>query len=93
MLQYFPGQFRKILNYQKKNPEVDFYRSELELGFEGQTHAEIGAYFLNYWNFPEASVFTALFHHSIEEFSEPYKDVLEIFSVVNEISKSDEIRT
>jgi HD-like signal output (HDOD) protein len=85
MLQYLPGRFEKVIKYQKKNPDIGFYRSELELGFEGQTHAEIGAYFLNLWNFPEASVYTALFHHSTEDFAEPYKDILDIFAIVNEL--------
>jgi HD-like signal output (HDOD) protein len=86
MLQYLPQRFNKIVKYQQKNPDISFYRSEVELGFEGQTHAEIGAYFLNLWNFPEASVFTALFHHSTEEFSEPYKEILDIFAIVNELA-------
>jgi len=86
MLQYLPQRFNKIVKYQQKNPDIGFYRSEIELGFEGQTHSEIGAYFLNLWNFPEASVFTALFHHSTEEFSEPYKEILDIFAIVNELA-------
>lgn len=86
MLQYLPKRFMKIIKYQKENPDIGFYRSELELGFEGQTHAEIGAYFLNLWNFPEASVYTALFHHSTEEFAEPYREILDIFAIVNELA-------
>ena len=90
MLQYMPNRFEKIIKYRKKNPDIGFYRSEIELGFDGQTHAEIGAYFLNLWNFPEPSVFTALFHHSTEEFNEPYKEILDIFSIVNDITPSEE---
>jgi HD-like signal output (HDOD) protein len=85
MLQYLPQRFEKIIKYQKKNPDIGFYRSELELGYEGQTHAEIGAYFLNLWNFPESSVYTALFHHSTEDFAEPYKEILDVFAIVNEL--------
>jgi HD-like signal output (HDOD) protein len=88
ILQYLPQRFNKIMKYQKKNPDIGFYRSEVELGFEGQTHAEIGAYFLNLWNFPEASVFTALFHHSTEEFSQPYKEILDIFTIVNDVANT-----
>lgn len=90
ILQYMPHRFDKIIKYRKKNPDIGFYRSEVELGLEGQTHAEIGAYFLNLWNFPEPSVFTALFHHSTEEFSEPYKEILDTFAVVNDITPSGE---
>ncbi|MCP4154555.1 MAG: HDOD domain-containing protein [bacterium] len=87
MLQYMPKRFKKIVKYREKNPDVDFYRSEIELGFENNTHAEIGAYFLNMWNFPEASVLTALFHHSIDEFVGPSQQMMEIFSVVNELAR------
>jgi HD-like signal output (HDOD) protein len=90
MLQYMPNRFDRIIKYRKKNPDIGFYRSEIELGFDGQTHAEIGAYFLNLWNFPEPSVFTALFHHSTEEFSEPYREILDIFAIVNDITPSEE---
>ncbi|MCP5105907.1 MAG: HDOD domain-containing protein [bacterium] len=89
MMQNLPARFNKIIRYQEKNPDIGFYRSEVELGFEGQTHAEIGAYFLNLWNFPESSVFTALFHHSTEEFSEPYKEILDIFAIVNDVAQSE----
>lgn len=90
MLQYMPNRFNKIVKYQQKNPDIGFYRSELELGYDGQTHAEIGAYFLNVWNFPEPSVFTALFHHSTDEFSEPYKEILDIFTIVNDVANAGE---
>lgn len=90
MLQYLPMRYSKIEKYQSKNPEIGFYRSEVELGFKGVTHAEIGAYFLNLWNFPEASVFTALFHHSTEDFPMQYKEALDIFAIVNELSHKSE---
>lgn len=90
MMQFLPRRYEKIMKYMKKNPEIGFFRSEIELGFKEQTHAEIGAYFLNLWNFPEASVYTALFHHSTEEFSEPYKELLDIFAIVNEVAQSGE---
>ncbi len=86
MLQYLPQRFDKIMQYQKENPDIGFYRSEVELGYEGQTHAEIGAHFLNLWNFPETSVYTALFHHSTDEFAEPYREILDIFTIVNEVA-------
>lgn len=90
MLQYLPIRYAKIEKYQKKNPEIGFYRSEIELGYKEVTHAEIGAYFLNLWNFPEASVFTALFHHSTKDFPASYKEALDIFAIVNEISHKTE---
>jgi HD-like signal output (HDOD) protein len=87
MLQYMPDRFHKIRRYQRKNADIGFFRSEVELGFEGCTHAEIGAYFLDLWNFPEVNIFTALFHHTPEETFESYRELMDIFSFVNEFAK------
>jgi len=87
MLQYMPERFHKIVKYQKKNSDIGFYRCELELGFQGCTHAEIGAYFLDLWNFPEVSIYTALFHHTPEETFDAYRELMDIFSFVNEFAK------
>ncbi|MCP5108631.1 MAG: HDOD domain-containing protein, partial [bacterium] len=87
MLQYLPDRFQKIVKYQKKNADIGFYRAEVELGFEGTTHAEIGAYFLDMWHFPEVSIFTALHHHTPEESFDSYRELMDIFSFVNEFAK------
>ncbi|MCP4218543.1 MAG: HDOD domain-containing protein [bacterium] len=87
MLQFLPDRFNKIIKYQKKNPEIGFHMAEMELGFAGSTHAEIGAYFLDLWHFPEASIYTALFHHNPEETFDSYRELLDIFSFVNEFAR------
>lgn len=87
MLQFMQERFNKIVKYQKKNPDIGFYRCEVELGYEGTTHAEIGAYFLDLWNFPEVSIYTALFHHTPEETFDSYRELMDIFSFVNEFAK------
>lgn len=87
MLQYLPDRFKKIIKYQQKNPDIGFYRSEIELGFEGCTHCEIGAYFLELWNFPESNVTTALFHHAPEQAAENYRQLLETFDVADKFAR------
>jgi HD-like signal output (HDOD) protein len=87
MLQYLPERFNKILKYQKRQADLGFYRAEVELGFEGCTHAEIGAYFLDLWNFPEVNIYTALFHHTPEETFDSFRELMDIFSFVNEFAK------
>lgn len=87
MLQFLPDRFNKIVKYQKKNADIGFYRCEMELGFEGTTHTEIGAYFLDMWNFPEVNIHTTLFHHTPEESFESYRELMDIFSFVNEFAK------
>jgi len=87
MLQFLPDRFNKIVKYQRRNADIGFYRSELELGFEGCTHAEIGAYFLDLWNFPEVNILTTLFHHTPEDTFDAYRELMDIFSFVNEFAK------
>lgn len=87
MLQYLPDRFNRILKYQKRHADIGFYRAEVELGFEGVTHTEIGAYFLDLWNFPEVNIYTALFHHTPEEAFDSFRELMDIFSFVNEFAK------
>jgi HD-like signal output (HDOD) protein len=61
LLQHFPERFQAIV--EKADPGK-FYQQELALGYEGCTHAEIGAFFLDWWNLPALMVETALFHHT-----------------------------
>jgi HD-like signal output (HDOD) protein len=78
LLQYFPDRYSSILDYAQHQPEKDFYRCELELGFQGVTHQEIGAFFLDYWNLPQVFIETALFHHTPESSSSQYRDIIDI---------------
>lgn len=87
MIHYLPERFQKIIRYQKRNPELNFYRAELEMGFEGSTHAEIGAFFLDLWNFPEPNILCALYHHRPEDTFDSQREFMDIFSFVNEFAK------
>lgn len=87
LLQCMPKQYKKIIKYQNTDHDLTFYRSEIELGFEGQTHAEIGAYFLDLWNFPEPSINAALFHHTPDEAYGADNKFMDIFSFVNDFAR------
>jgi HD-like signal output (HDOD) protein len=87
MLQHLPDRFKKIMKYQRKNPDISFYRSEIELGFEACTHSEIGAYFLDLWNFPETNIYTALYHHAPETAPGDYKNLLEILEMADKFAR------
>jgi len=68
LLKYFPDRYQMILD---RSAGGDFHQAEIELGYEGCSHTEIGAYFLDWWNFPQVMVEGALFHHTPEKaFSE-----------------------
>ncbi len=81
ILQYFPDRYESIVS---EPGDSDFYHDELALGFEGYTHSEIGAYFLDWWNFPEVMVEAALFHHRPEKALSEYQH---LFQVVNYTDK------
>lgn len=78
LLQYYPDRYESILANMKKNPGMDFYASELDLGFHENTHTEIGAFFLDWWNMPEIIMEVALFHHTPAKSADQYYDILEI---------------
>jgi HD-like signal output (HDOD) protein len=85
LLQFFPERYKQILVKQQENPALDFYESELVLGFKGTTHSEIGAYFLDWWNLPEIIVNVALFHHKISDQATHYKILLEASAYTNKL--------
>ena len=86
LLQYFPDRFEKIISYQYSHPHTSFYDSEIALGYDDCTHAEVGAYLLDLWNFPEASVEVALFHHNPSTARDAkHSDLLRTVSVTNEL--------
>ena len=76
ILKFFPERYESILARQIQNPDASTFDNELALGFEECTHTEIGAYFLDWWNFPEVMIEVALFHHRKERALVEYKDVL-----------------
>ncbi len=64
LLQYFPERYDKIISYQMRNPKLNFYDCEIALGYSDCTHAEIGAFFLDSWDFPAINIEAALYHHT-----------------------------
>ena len=69
-----------------KYPKKSFYDCEIALGYANCTHAEIGAYFLDLWNFPDISIEAALYHHSPSTIeNEKHDEILRITSFSNEI--------
>ena len=83
MLKYLPDRFNSVAEFMEDNAKEDFHSSEIKLGYEESTHAEIGAYFLDLWNLPGENVHVALYHHDQENAMESYKKILEIFEDVN----------
>jgi HD-like signal output (HDOD) protein len=84
LLQYFTDRYEEVLAHQRANPEKNFEACEIEMGYAGMTHCEIGAYFLNWWNLPDANIRLALFHHAFKEVHDPAKpEIQDIFFHAN----------
>jgi len=77
LIGYFPYRYQIIIK-KMKECKCGFYEAELKLGFKKETHQEIGAYFLNLWNFSRVNIEGALFHHNIGESSESLHKALEL---------------
>jgi len=95
LLQYFPDRFEQIMEHKNNHPYMTFYDCELDLGFAGNTHAEVGAFLLNLWNLPQISVEVALFHHSIAADLSKNNDIMLVSrftnGIVNMIAAKDDI--
>ena len=85
LLQYYPGRFNSIIGNKNKNRGMEFYESELALGFEEISHQEIGAFFLDYWNLPEIFVETALFHHNPEDALDQNRDIVRLINLIDRL--------
>jgi HD-like signal output (HDOD) protein len=88
LLQYFPDRYKNIINTIHQNNEMDFYQAELSLGFIGQTHAEIGAFFLDNWNLPHINVEVSMFHHCPKNSSPDNLLLVETVSIADQMVNS-----
>jgi len=86
-LNFFPERYLKIKELVARD-SCGYYNAEITLGYENETHQEIGAYFLELWNFSKANVEAALFHHDIESASVEYRQAFEILNKATEIARS-----
>jgi putative nucleotidyltransferase with HDIG domain len=65
--QYFPEEFRKILEYSREN-SIPLIESEVKI--LGASHEELGAWLLEKWQFPGNLVEVVRFHHEPENSTE-----------------------
>ncbi|MBD3274216.1 MAG: HDOD domain-containing protein, partial [Candidatus Marinimicrobia bacterium] len=88
VLQYFFDRYRETLDLMQKEKIQSFYEAEMELGYEGRTHSEIGAYLLQWWDFPQKVIELALFHHSPEMVNPQYRTIAEILEYAEELAST-----
>lgn len=88
ILKCFPERYKATINKMEKNKKLDFYQAEVELGYSGISHTEIGAYFLDLWNFSGICIETALFHHNIDHANSEIKPILKMLRMSEKIIKT-----
>jgi HD-like signal output (HDOD) protein/ActR/RegA family two-component response regulator len=87
MLGHLTNRYNAVIAYMKNHPDADFYQSELSLGFEGTTHAEIGAFFLDLWGLPGSSIEACLYHHNtLKDHQKSDQDIFEACRTANLLS-------
>jgi HD-like signal output (HDOD) protein len=86
LLQYFPQQYQAIIESMRSNPELDFYQTEVSLGYQDVSHTEIGAYFLSKWNLANINIETAMYHHKPQGAGDHYRDILWFTHLANRLS-------
>ena len=67
ILQHFEKRYFETYDFVIANKLPGFHPAEIELGYEDVTHAEIGGYFLGWWNLPLPLIEGALYHHTPEK--------------------------
>ncbi len=88
LLQYFPDRYFQIKKYLERQGKTDWYAAEHEMGFDGCTHADIGGFFLDHWNFPEINVEMALNHHTPDKSAAYMNQFMYALRFVNEFITS-----
>ena len=83
LLRYKSDRYLEIITRMKETDEM-FYDAELALGYEEMTHREIGAYFLNLWNFSRVCIEASLFHNRIEAASDEFSSIIKLLDIAYE---------
>lgn len=80
VLCYFWERYKKVIEQMKKDKEMSFWEAEMNLEYTDLTHIEIGAYFLNLWNFPML-YFQVIFNYMTPDTAP--ENIREIINVLN----------
>lgn len=85
LLQYYFDFYESVIELKKEKPSLTFFDCEQQVGILGTNHAELGAYFLDWWNLPEVIIEGALFHHTPEKSGDFYYKLIEVLSFTNKL--------
>lgn len=78
----FPKEYRQVLALLAAN-EISTLDAEMEVF--GASHAELGAYLLGLWGFPESTVLAVAGHHNPERFAHCKEPLLTVLHVANSL--------
>lgn len=85
---YFPERYLQVKEKIEKE-KLSYYQGEIALGYQGETHQEIGAYFLELWNFSRINIEATLFHHNPEMASTEFRETLVLLKEARERVTTD----
>jgi HD-like signal output (HDOD) protein len=85
MLRSFPERYEAITSARAPGQLDGFWRAEIDAGLEGATHAEIGGWLLDFWNFPQIMIEAALFHHQPHRTHQDAGHVLVVTALANRL--------
>lgn len=84
ILKYFSDRMSEIVLEQKTNP--GWMRFQIEQKVLGASHAELGAYLLDWWNLPQPLIETCLYHHDPLNEKVLHKDLLALVHIADHLS-------
>jgi HD-like signal output (HDOD) protein len=85
MLRLLPDRYRQVMEHMKASGSFDCFNSEVELGYGGCGHSELGAYFLDLWNLPQTLIEVALFHHRPQQGETFHSNLLQVTHLANDL--------
>lgn len=87
LIKEFSDEYFQIQDLLLKEKKIDFYTKELELSKTNCTYREIGAYFLQLWNFPQINITASLFDVDIDLLNEIEDGVIKTLHLADKLVK------
>lgn len=85
VLRSFPERYEATVSAAQAWKSDGFWRAEIEAGHQGSTHAEIGGWLLDFWDFPRAMVEVAVFHHQPDQGPQEGGPLLAVTALANRL--------
>lgn len=84
ILHFFPEQYEEVIKRRESEPEKSILEIEAEV--IGVSHAQIGAYLIDWWDLPLALQEVALYHHTPDSQQVLHKELMKIVFLADEVA-------